>query len=875
IGAVRHQAGPLCSTNPPPAAAAARAEEQPQQPPPVADSSPVNVKKLKVSELKEELKKRRLSDKGLKADLMERLQAALDDEEAGGRPAMEPGNGSLDLGGDSAGRSGAGLEQEAATGGDEEEEEEEEEGIAALDGDQMELGEENGAAGAADSGPMEEEEAASEDENGDDQGFQEGEDELGDEEEGTGDENGHGEQQSQPPATPQQQPQQQRGAAKEAAGKSSGPTSLFAVTVAPPGARQGQQQAGGKKKAEGGGGGGRPGAPAAGVLCVIGDGKTEQKGGDKKRGVKRPREDHGRGYFEYIEENKYSRAKSPQPPVEEEDEHFDDTVVCLDTYICTLAVKRNNRIFDIITDNCDLHFKISRDRLSASSLTMESFAFLWAGGRASYGVSKGKVCFEMKVTEKIPVRHLYTKDIDIHEVRIGWSLTTSGMLLGEEEFSYGYSLKGIKTCNCETEDYGEKFDENDVITCFVNFDSDEVELSYAKNGQDLGVAFKISKEVLAGRPLFPHVLCHNCAVEFNFGQKEKPYFPIPEDYTFIQNVPLEDRVRGPKGPEEKKDCEVVMMIGLPGAGKTTWVTKHAAENPGKYNILGTNTIMDKMMVAGFKKQMADTGKLNTLLQRAPQCLGKFIEIAARKKRNFILDQTNVSAAAQRRKMCLFAGFQRKAVVVCPKDEDYKQRTQKKAEVEGKDLPEHAVLKMKGMGFNSIVTKLNFFRRRKPKNYWSNIRKKAKRLFHQKRNKTLAQRRVIRIRVARTSLIEAVATEDVVDSICVFLVIVVDITEGAICHREVEVAEEVVELAIHTLVAQFFPAVVVIQTEGTTTEVECPTEGTITRTSEDEETIVATKINLRATTSGSRVIKIKIWGEVSETVTSAEKSMNDT
>lgn len=453
-------------------------------------SSPVNVKKLKVSELKEELKKRRLSDKGLKADLMDRLQAALDNE-AGGRPAMEPGNGSLDLGGDAAGRSGAGLEQEAAAGA---EDEEEEEGIAALDGDQMDLGEENGAEGAADAGAMEEEEAASEDENGDDQGFQEGEDELGDEEEGAGDENGHGEQQPQPPAAAQQ-PAQQRGAGKEAAGKSSGPTSLFAVTVAPPGARQGQQQAGG-------------------------DGKTEQKGGDKKRGVKRPREDHGRGYFEYIEENKYSRAKSPQPPVEEEDEHFDDTVVCLDTY------------------NCDLHFKISRDRLSASSLTMESFAFLWAGGRASYGVSKGKVCFEMKVTEKIPVRHLYTKDIDIHEVRIGWSLTTSGMLLGEEEFSYGYSLKGIKTCNCETEDYGEKFDENDVITCFANFETDEVELSYAKNGQDLGVAFKISKEVLADRPLFPHVLCHNCAVEFNFGQKEKPYFPIPEDCTFIQNVPL-------------------------------------------------------------------------------------------------------------------------------------------------------------------------------------------------------------------------------------------------------------------------------------------------------------------------------------------------
>ncbi|XP_070590171.1 heterogeneous nuclear ribonucleoprotein U [Erythrolamprus reginae] len=633
--------------------------------------SPVNVKKLKVSELKEELKKRRLSDKGLKAELMERLQAALDQEETGGGglASTEPGNGNIEELGEAAPGGGGAQEQssmasggegpdqaaacdddeEAEFGGCQEEEEEEEES--------MELGEENGEGAGAGDDEAADDDLEEDDENGDDQGFQEGEDEEEDAGAGasttssSGNANGHG------------------AVGKELSGKGAVAPEATASTPASSGqpgakqlspAQQSQQQQ-------------KPGGPAR----PAGETKSEQKPGEKKRGVKRPREDHGRGYFEYIEENKYSRAKSPQPPVEEEDEHFDDTVVCLDTY------------------NCDLHFKISRDRFSASSLTMESFAFLWAGGRASYGVSKGKVCFEMKVTEKIPVKHLYTKDIDIHEVRVGWSLNTSGMLLGEEEFSYGYSLKGIKTCNCDIEDFGEKYDENDVIGCFANFDGDDVELSYSKNGQDLGIAFKIPKDVLSERPIFPHVLCHNCAVEFNFGQKDEPYFPIPEGYTFIQNVNLEDRVRGPKGPENKKDCEVVMMIGLPGAGKTTWVTKHSTDNPGKYNILGTNTIMDKMMVAGFKKQMADTGKLNTLLQRAPQCLGKFIEIAARKKRNFILDQTNVSAAAQRRKMCLFAGFQRKAVVVCPKDEDYKQRTQKKAEVEGKDLPEHAVLKMKG------------------------------------------------------------------------------------------------------------------------------------------------------------------------------------
>lgn len=41
-----------------------------------------------------------------------------------------------------------------------------------------------------------------------------------------------------------------------------------------------------------------------------------------------------------------------------------------------------------------------------------------------------------------------------------------------------------------------------------------------------------------------------------------------------------------------------MMVGLPACGKTTWAIKHAEENPDKkYNILGTNAIMDKMKVS--------------------------------------------------------------------------------------------------------------------------------------------------------------------------------------------------------------------------------------------------------------------------------------
>ncbi|XP_041850279.1 heterogeneous nuclear ribonucleoprotein U-like protein 1 [Melanotaenia boesemani] len=605
----------------------------------------VDVKKLKVNELKDELQRRGLDTRGLKADLVERLKAALEaealDDPSGQEEAGEQDEYSEDFQENEDGEDAPEQPEAAEDYGDEEEDDGE--GNAPQEEDE-----------GRDSGGYYEEEEAENEPDGNQQ---------------TSD-SGHG----MPDFTADEDIEESNTESEEAAKlevkqeeniktvqeiKVEVKTEQDAEAVED---RSQETQDADQQR-------GQDAAGQAEQVKMEGD-----RGGNYSR--KRPYEENrGYGYYEHREEK---RSRTPQPPAEDEEENIDDTLVTIDTY------------------NCDLHFKVSRDRYSGYPLTIEGFAYLWAGARASHGVTRGRVCYEMKINEEIPVKHLPSSEPDPHVVRIGWSINHSSTQLGEEPFSFGYGGTGKKSSDCKFADYGEKFGENDVIGCYIDFESDnEVQMGYSKNGVHMGVAFRTTKEELAGRALFPHVLVKNCAVEFNFGQKREPYFPPQEGYTFIHNLDMEDKIRGTKGPASKSECEILMMVGLPACGKTTWAIKHAECNPEKkYNILGTNAIMDKMKVMGLRRQKNYAGRWDVLIQQATQCLNRLIEIAARKRRNYILDQTNVYGSARRRKMRPFEGFQRKAIVICPTDEDFKERTLKQTNEQGKDVPDHAVLEMK-------------------------------------------------------------------------------------------------------------------------------------------------------------------------------------
>lgn len=103
---------------------------------------------------------------------------------------------------------------------------------------------------------------------------------------------------------------------------------------------------------------------------------------------------------------------------------------------------------------------------------------------------------------------------------------------------------------------------------------------------------------LGSRGFFPHVLLKNVVVELQFSVEDglvaeegfKPWACALEDGNAVMGPVFSD----------PRACEVVMMVGLPASGKTTWAEKWVKQHPEKrYILLGTNLILDQMKVCAI------------------------------------------------------------------------------------------------------------------------------------------------------------------------------------------------------------------------------------------------------------------------------------
>ena len=73
--------------------------------------------------------------------------------------------------------------------------------------------------------------------------------------------------------------------------------------------------------------------------------------------------------------------------------------------------------------------------------------------------------------------------------------------------------------------------------------------------------------------------------------------------------------------------QMIMIVGLPGSGKTTWGQTMMKQYPYKrYNIVGTDTLIDKMKVLGLPRRNNYHGRWEVLIQKATNCLNKLFQI---------------------------------------------------------------------------------------------------------------------------------------------------------------------------------------------------------------------------------------------------------
>ena len=303
-----------------------------------------------------------------------------------------------------------------------------------------------------------------------------------------------------------------------------------------------------------------------------------------------------------------------------------------------------------------------------------------------------KVCYEVLVQEKLEV-HMPDTETKPHVMRVGWSVDTSPLALGEVPLSYGYGGTGRASCSNKFFHYGEPYSKDDVIMCYIDLDAVPKAIFFAKNGKYLDVAFCLGPEA-DGKIFYPHISVKNMRFVVNFGGF-KPYFPPVQGFYLIQHLPPEMLSSPPLPPRDRRECEVLMMVGLPSCGKTTWLDKYVKDHPEKkYNILGTNDILVKMKVMGLGRKRNYHGRWDALIKQATGILNEMLKVAKHKNRNYILDQTNVYPNARRRKMGNFHGYHRIAVVLVNENSVLMQRNSEVMHRDGKVIPESAFMEMK-------------------------------------------------------------------------------------------------------------------------------------------------------------------------------------
>ncbi|EYB85460.1 hypothetical protein Y032_0297g1722 [Ancylostoma ceylanicum] len=349
--------------------------------------------------------------------------------------------------------------------------------------------------------------------------------------------------------------------------------------------------------------------------------------------------------------------------------------------------------FEIDFYNGDLHLKGAPDNdWIIDPDNQDGLALVWGGVRSTHGIkwslqrmdtsecengsdqdSLKSIVFQVKITDLLPTRHLPFDELDPNDIRVGFSLRSAPLVLGEYPGSYCFTSLGKRANNNLFTDYGEPFTVGDVVTAHMDFEKGNI--TFWKNNECLGEAFS-NIVIPEDEALYPHICVKNCRVSVNFGTfpgGEEEWISRPE-WVFPNALRSSQTERAPVPPESKSDCTVLMMVGLPSVGKTTWVRRYIREHPSEHwTLISADTILASMKVNGVSRNSSHIGRWDMVLGLVGKARNRLLSLAARRRRNYILDFTNCDPDTRKKRLALFEGFFRQCVTIVPSDEVMQQR----------------------------------------------------------------------------------------------------------------------------------------------------------------------------------------------------------